>query len=296
MTDSEALDALLAGKAFVDLSSWRKIVVTGSDAFGWLNDLVSADLDGLRKGRSRRSLLLSPTGRVRADFTVTVYGQGLLILQDSEQPHSIDELLNRYVLSSNVALVDRAKDLALFCVPERSQPLEIGRVESFAPSCLGPGIDAICAMEDHEEAMAVLAKTLRRARAEDIEWWRAFRGIPRFGVDVGEDDLPQEGGLDEAVSFEKGCYLGQEAVAKVRNLGHPRRVLLHLEAGRAVSVGEPVCVEGTRVGQVTSAAESAKGTRVLAKVRWDARGGPFATPDGAHLVPVIVASSVAGIA
>ncbi|HEX2266939.1 MAG TPA: hypothetical protein VHI97_01890, partial [Actinomycetota bacterium] len=89
MSESGVLEALLTGRAFVDLSSWRKIAVTGSDAFRWLNDLVSADLTGLRSGQARRSLLLSPTGQVRADFTVLAYPEGLLLLQDPAQPHEI---------------------------------------------------------------------------------------------------------------------------------------------------------------------------------------------------------------
>ena len=279
-------EALRAGKALVDLSSWRKTAVFGVDAFRWLNDLVSADLKGLGSGESRRSLLLSPTGRIRAVFSVVVYREGFLLLQDPAQPRPIDEVLNRYVLSSDVVLEDQTGDLALFAVPERSERLEIGGVDLFAPSGLGPGIDAICPMDRHDDVVAALTKTFQSARMEDIEAWRAFRGIPRFGVDATEDDLPQEGGLEEAVSFEKGCYLGQEAVAKVRNLGHPRRLVLHLEAETRVAVGESVCVEATRVGQVTSAAEAAKGTRVLVKVRWDAKAGPFVTPGGAQLAPV----------
>ncbi len=97
-------EALAAGEAFVDLASWRKIAVSGSEASSWLGDLVSADLSDVGGERARRSLLLSPTGRVRADFTVTQYREALLLLQDPAQPHGIDELLNRYVLSSDYAL------------------------------------------------------------------------------------------------------------------------------------------------------------------------------------------------
>ena len=258
----------------------------GDDAFAWLNDLVSADLTGLRTGQSRRSLLLSPTGQVRADFAVLGHEPGFLLLQDPTQPHPIDALLERYVLSSDVALEDRTEEVALFALPSRSEPLALHAADVSIPSCLGDGMDALVPMDRHADVTAALAQTLLRAEMDDVETWRIFRGIPRFGVDVTEEDLPQEGALDDAVSFNKGCYVGQEAVAKVRNLGHPRRLLLQMEATAGVSPGEPVYVDGTEVGRVTSAAQTAGGTRAFAKVRWTAKEGPFSTAGGAPLAPV----------
>jgi folate-binding protein YgfZ len=286
VSESGAFEALLTGRAFVDLSPWRKISVTGNDAFAWLNDLVSADLTGLRTGQSRRSLLLSPTGHIRADFTVLRLERGFLLLQDSAQPQQIDELLERYVLSSDVALEDRTEEVALFALPSRSEPPDLAAADFSIPSCLGDGIDALVPMDRHADVAASLAQSLLRADMEDVEAWRIFRGIPRFGVDVTEEDLPQEGALEEAVSFNKGCYVGQEAVAKVRNLGHPRRLLLHMEAATGISPGEPVCVDGTEVGRVTSTVRTLGGTRAFARVRWAAKGGPFTTAGGAPLAPV----------
>jgi tRNA-modifying protein YgfZ len=285
MPDDGIFEALLAGDGFVDLSDWRKVAVSGSDASAWLNDLVSADLTGLAARQSRRSLLLSPTGQVRAGFTVMPYRDGFLLLQDPAQPHALDGLLDRYVLSSDVALENLSKDLTLFAFPDRREPPGIGG-DAVTPSCLGPGIDVLSDAGSHEEMLEALAPVFRKAAMEDVDTWRVFRGIPRVGVDVGEEDLPQEGGLQEAVSFEKGCYVGQEAVAKVRNLGHPRRLLLHLEASGRVSAGETVCVDSIEVGKVTSAVRTPRGARALAKVRWTAKGGPFMTTGGVRLDPV----------
>ncbi len=287
MSQPGTLERLLAGQAFIDLSSWRKLAVSGSDAFAWLNDLISADLTGLARGESRRSLLLSPTGRMRADFTVTPYRDGFLLLQDFVHPHAIERLLGRYVLSSDVVLDDVTDEVGLLAFPDRfEQPPQVDDAVLATPSCLGSGTDMLIPMEQREEVAAMLANVLLKANTNDVEVWRVFRGFPRFGVDVGEDDLPQEGALTDAVSFEKGCYVGQEAVAKVRNLGHPRRVLVRVEASGPLTAGEPVCVDGTEVGTVTSAVETPKGTRGLAKVRWAARDGRFATPGGVGVAPV----------
>src|SRR5439155_8156413 len=105
-------------EAFADLSPWRKLSVQGADAPAWLGDLVSADIADLAPGRARRSLLLSPTGRVRAEFTVAAREEGYLLLQDPLQPHRLDGVLEPYVLSSAVTLDDRTADLPLISIPE----------------------------------------------------------------------------------------------------------------------------------------------------------------------------------
>jgi folate-binding Fe-S cluster repair protein YgfZ len=109
----EQVLALEAGRAFVDLSSQRLTLVTGKDARGWLNDLVTAPVARLTPGDAVRSLLLSPTGHVRADLDIACLDEGFLLLQDPNQPDPIAELLARYVLSSHVMLADRSGTLCL---------------------------------------------------------------------------------------------------------------------------------------------------------------------------------------
>src|SRR5436309_6107929 len=92
--DAEELAALDDERAFVDLRSFRKIRVSGADATSWLHDLVTANVAGLEEGGSARSLLLSPAGRVRADFQVTRDTDGFLLFQDDAQPESIAGLLS----------------------------------------------------------------------------------------------------------------------------------------------------------------------------------------------------------
>jgi hypothetical protein len=284
------------GQAWADLSSWRKILVSGAGASAWLQDLVSADLAGLEPGRARRSLLLSPTGRIRADFTAARTSNGWLLLQDPTQPRAIDELLAPYVLSADVRLEDRSDDVAVFAFPGWPAAVDPGFTEKFfRPSSLGPrGVDVIASTNDRQGVAAELEARFPRAGSEAVEDWRVRHGIPRFGVDAAEDDLPQEGGLDDAVAFDKGCYLGQEAVAKVRNLGHPRRLVLHLEAGGTVSPGDEVLVDGRSAGVISSAAAApgTGGTVLLARVRWESREGPFHTATGVVLAPRQASSPV----
>src|SRR5439155_9616881 len=152
------------------------------------------------------------------------------------------------------------------------------------PSCLGTGgLDLIVEAEDRAKVMSDLTARFAQADEMHVDAWRVRAGIPRFGVDASEDDLPQEAGLDEAVAFDKGCYMGQEAVAKVRNLGHPRRLVLWLTSDRPVSAGEAVLADGEESGVVTSAEVHREGSILLARVKWEAREHLLRTASGAVL-------------
>lgn len=287
IADPANVELIAAGGAFVDLSSWRKVAVSGAEALAWLDDLVSADIRDLEPGQARRSLLLSPTGRVRAEFTVAAPGGALYLLQDPAQTNDIGALLGPYVLSSDVVLEDRSGHLGLFSFPARSEPPAVPGASFSIPSCAGRrGVDLIVSPGSRDDVRSALAAAYREATMEDLEAWRVISGIPRVGVDVSGEDLPQEGGLEDAVSFDKGCFVGQEAVAKVRNLGHPRRVLRRVQAEGSVAAGDRILHDGREAGEVTSAADATTGSIALARVRWEQRAGPFRTEHGIDLIPV----------
>jgi folate-binding protein YgfZ len=276
------VDLLVDGDAFADLSSWRKVAVTGVDAAEWLDDLVTAGLSGLRPGRATRSLLLSPTGKIRAEFTVSMLEDGFLLLQDPLQRPILD-LLDPYTLSSDVGMADRTAELSLFALPNHPEAPGDLLALSSTPSCLGPGVDLVAPADEHGRVLASLAGSLSQATDEDVDAWLVIAGLPRLGVDALEEDLPQEAGLEGAVAFDKGCYLGQEAVAKVRNLGHPRRILLRFEAEPGIAPGDVVLADGREAGALTSVAVAGDRAVALARVKWESRGGPFRSDRGAEL-------------
>jgi tRNA-modifying protein YgfZ len=277
MTDG--LRALRGGRALVDLSSWGSVLVRGADAAVWLNDLLTAELEGISPNEGRRSLLLSPTGRIRADVTVTPFDDGYLLLQDPIQPSRIDALLAPYVLSSDVHLEDRSQALGLFAVSEAMAVPE--GVRSFRPGPVGTAAAFVVPAEAPRPDPGALG--LVPATEEDLDAYRIERGIPRVGVDLGEDSLPHEAHLDEAIAYGKGCFLGQEAVAKVRNLGHPPFVVLAVTSSGPVAAGDPVLADGHEVGRVTSAARTRDGSAALVRVRWSARESPISAEDGSSL-------------
>ena len=275
----DPVDILERGEAFVDLSGWWKVGVEGADAHGWLNDLLSVELGGIAAGESRRSLLLTPTGRIRAAVTITPFGGGYLLIQDPTQPSRIDGLLDPYVLSSDVRLVDRSKELRLFALPgEGGAPSASG---AYSPSVLGPGTDVLA---DAAAAGIPMIEGRVEVGPDEVETWRVRRGVARFGVDLTPEALPQEVELGEVIAYGKGCFLGQEAVARVRNLGHPPFVLLAADAEGRVAAGDSVLADDREAGIITSAAPSPPGgIAVIARIRWALKDSPLRTASGSEL-------------
>lgn len=281
------VDALVEGRAFVDLSPWRKVAVSGGDAHAWLNDLLTADLSGLGPGDACPSLLLSPTGGVRALVHVIVREGDDLLVQDPRQADHIGLLLNPYVLSSDVSLIDATNDLSMFAVPGKGAS-RVGHPGS-SPSVLGQGVDLLVASGKPawrlEEALA--RADLEEASSDATETWRIVSGRPLLGVDAELGALPTETGLAHAVSTEKGCYLGQEAVARAINLGHPRRVLRHVTATEGpIHTDERVFSGTTQAGRLTSAAAHDGRWYAFALVAWAAASNVLSLDDGRILVDV----------
>lgn len=258
----EQIRALRERRAFV-VPDARTIAVRGADAAGWLNDLVTAGVDRLGDGESVRSLILSPTGRIRADLHVLRSSDRFLLVQSLDQPEPVDAILLPYVLSSAVEL----------------EPVETEPVLHPAPASEGAGWR--CALEPVPGAAEV--------GRDAAEAWRIAEGIVAFPIDLDAGSLPSEAGLDvpPVTDTGKGCFLGQESVARVRNLGHPTKIVVRLRADRPVVAGEDVLARGEPAGLVTSTAPEpgGPGFAVLARIRWDADTSALRTAAGTPLEP-----------
>jgi folate-binding protein YgfZ len=281
--DASWLRALEEGRAFVDLSRYRTISVAGADAIGWLHDLLTADIDGLEPGEACRSLLLTPTGRIRADVHVARRVKDVILMQPPDQADDVGLALRSYVLSSDVSVEDRSDELALFALPGTAASL-LDVAEATSPSAVGPGSDVLVPAGDGASAFAraCVGAGLVEAGPDAIEAWRILRGTPRMGSDFVEGSLPAEAGLDDLIDSDKGCFLGQESIARVRNLGHPARVLRHLTAPGPARPGDPVFASGSIAGEVTSATGNGE-VVLIARVSWDAARAPLTFADGRTL-------------
>ena len=281
------LDALAEQRAFADLSSWRKVRVRGADAAEWLHDLLTAQVLSLRPGESRHSLLLSPTGRIRADMTVARDEDSFLLLQAPDQPEHIGLLLGPYILSSEVLLEDATTSHLLFCILDGAAR-RVG-LAGLAPSVLGRGMDVITPNGKPARRVEdmLVKKQLTEVSGPALETRRIRSGIPRMGVDYEPEALPAEVGLEDAIDRGKGCFLGQESLAKVMNLGHPATVLRHLRASAMILAGTSVGGETGGQGVVTSAAPDRKGgTFLIARVPWSERDATLRTADHTVLTDV----------
>jgi hypothetical protein len=254
----EQVDALDERRASVDRSSDRMLQVHGADARRWLGDLVTADVATLRTGSSVRSLLLTPTGRIRADMWIArTDDETFLVLQANDQSESVIDLLRPYVLSSAVTLRDATGTLSAAFLPARQEI-----VTHLAGGAPAPVND----------------------RAYEL--WRIAHGDPRMGVDFEAGSLPAESGLERLIDMTKGCFLGQESVAKIRHLGHPPTVLRRVRAHGVIEPGAPIQASNRAVGRVTSAAPAVQGgTVALVRVAWSAADAALSTEDGKPLIP-----------
>jgi len=264
------LAALLQGRGFVDLSDWRKVRLHGDDVVSWLHDLLTADIAGLRPGDACRSLLLTPAGRIRADVQVLRREHDLVLVQAPDQPEHIGLLLSPYVLSSDVLLEDATSSLDLFAIPGAGASV-VG-LPATVPSVLGPGADLLAATgKPAWRAQDALVKAdLVEVSHEAADAWRILVGIPRMGADFTQESLPAEARLDDTIDATKGCFLGQESVAKIRNLGHPPRILRHVQSAAPFVPGAPVFDDGMAVGAVTSAAPLPDACVGFVRVVWAA--------------------------
>ena len=276
------------GGPFIVHDDLRVLLASGSEARRWLHDLVTADVASLVPHQARRTLLLTPTGRIRADLHLLALDDGsFLIAQRADQPEAAAEILAPYRLSSSVELEPVATSL----VSVLADVGDVAGARPWRPSILGEDwSDLPTDPSDRARVRARLVETGWAETSPDaVERRRVLMGIPRFGRDFGTDALPAEAGLDALIDREKGCFLGQESVAKVRNLGHPPRVLRHLRSPRAVAVGTTLVAEGRPVGEVTSAITDVEdaGTVMIARVRWEAASLALRTEDDAIPLSVV---------
>ena len=238
--------ALVAGEASVDLSHRPVVRVTGPDRLTWLHSLTSQHLEHLVPGVPTEALVLSPKGHVE---------HALYLVDDGEatwahvEPGTAEELvgyLDRMRFWSKVEVEDLSPTYAVVLtpsgVPGAPSRVTAHGVESFVPRA---------------DLATVLAGPLAGVWA--LEALRIADGRPRLGLETDHRTIPHEIGLLEtAVHLDKGCYRGQETVARVHNLGRPPRrlVLLHLDGSDSELPGHeaPVLLGDRQVGFVTSSA------------------------------------------
>ncbi len=247
--------ALAAGAGVVDRSHRGVLRIGGADRLGWLNSLGTQKVDDLAPGTATQSLILSPHGHVEHHLTLVDDGEhAWLHVEPGAAPQLLSFLESmRFML--RVSPADVSSEYGVLTVPAGGPAGEAAAVME-----LPFGTDLVI----RRERIASVAGSLREQGLRMAGMWahealRIAGRRPRFGTDTDHRTIPHEvGWIGSAVHLNKGCYRGQETVARVHNLGHPPRrlVLLHLDGSenRLPAHGEPVLLGGTPVGFVGSSA------------------------------------------
>ncbi len=270
---------LLAGVAAVPLADRTVIEVAGEDRLTWLNSITSQELGRLAPGASTELLVLDPQGHVEHQAGVLDDGASAWLIVDAGDAEPLARWLGRMVFRSRVTVAAR-DDLLPVGFVSGGDAEQVLRRAAFAPAGLpllwsdpwtavGAGGHQYAAVDPHPGAELRWAVALlpadgswpavEPAGALAAEALRVAAWRPRWAAEVDERALPHETDwLRTAVHLSKGCYRGQETVAKVHNLGHPPRrlALLHLDGSADVlpPPGSPVFAGDAEVGRVTSAA------------------------------------------
>ena len=263
---------LTTGAGVVDRSNRNVLLVPGPDRLGWLHSICSQHLSALNDGDSTEALVLSPHGHVEQHWQVTELGEQVWIDTEPGSAGDVLTYLDKMRFLSRVeptdvsgewavlSLVGPATDTVLSMAglplpaPATATPLENG---GFVRRMPWPGADAADLIVPRADRDAVLAALVEAGAAPAGLW--AFEALrvearrPRLGCETDHRTIPHEvGWIGTAVHLQKGCYRGQETVARVHNLGKPPRrlVLLHLsgESDELPQPGTPVELSGRAVG------------------------------------------------
>jgi hypothetical protein len=245
------------------------ISVGGDDAHDWLQGQVTNQLERVEPGQSVYAFVLSLKGRILADVYVLVREGELWLDVPAVQIDRLLERFDRYIIMEDVELEHREDLHVIAAQGPRSNEL---RGDGWASDRLGLGGKewVVPAVELDAELTSLTARSreLGGGAVGSRAWEQAhvLCGRPRFGVDFGEWTYPQESGLNRlAVSFTKGCYIGQETVVMLENRGKAPKLLWRWAIeGAAVPVAHsPITLNDAVVGEVTSAALGPNGVRAL---------------------------------
>jgi folate-binding protein YgfZ len=283
---------LTEGCGLVDRAGRGRLALTGSERREFLHGQITQDIEGLEPGHGAYAALLTHKGKMLTDLRVLDLGDELLLSCERAGLQELFNMIRRYKLGSDVELHKRTVEMGELSLIG-PQARAVAGADALGPEehdnvraqigghdvvlvATDLGVDVFCPAEATEAVRgALLAAGAAEASEAAAELVRVESGRPRFGVDLDEKVIPQEAGLNErAVSFTKGCYVGQETVARLFYRGKPNRHLRGLRLSAPVEPGTPLRLGEKEVGVLTSVAVSpVHGPIGLALVRREAEPG-----------------------
>ena len=270
---------------------WRaQINVAGKDRVRWLHNMVTNNVRDLAVNRGNYNFVLNAQGRILGDIYIFNRGESLVLQTDSSQVEPLTVAMKRYIIMDKVEFTpDGAALTALaVCGPEATKVLAAAGIDATGMSPLElrdltlGGVAIILAAGpakkpswfeiwlDPTKAQDVWTRLVSAGAqpvgAQALEMWRVLRGIPNYGQDIRERDLPQETEQADALNFTKGCYIGQEIVERIRSRGHVHRQFTGFEFPGAVPELDKSEADRRALAEITSLARvpTATGERKLA--------------------------------
>ena len=281
MGSSPVLEAASQGALVVRAPELGTVAVTGRDRQSWLNGLVTSDLSRLESGVASYGLALVKVKRIVSDVWIVPAGERMLVGAPRVRIGVLREHLEKYLMMEDASHADASDEFAWMLL-HGPMAAELARTVPAAHAGYGGAVDTTglgggVLVVPAANVDALVRDLVERGAVEgsqaDWDALRVSRFLPRFGVDFGEKNYPQEASLEKiAVSFNKGCYLGQEVVCRLEMRGHviKKIVPVRLEGGELPGSGAEVrSTEGKAVGTVSSAAAGDGGPLALAMVRID---------------------------
>jgi folate-binding protein YgfZ len=277
-------ELVTAGVGLVDRSSRAKLTVRGGEAADFLQGQVTNDVEALAPGEGCYAALLTHKGKLRADMRALRLSEGYWLDSESIARLVLVHTIETYSLGRDVNFEDVTEERSILSLigPEARAALDVAPPEREHAWVEGEhglyvathlGVDVVCPAERAADVTAALGV---EAVSEDVaECRRIESGRPRLGLDMGAETIPEEAALnDRAVSFTKGCYVGQETVARLHYKGKPNRRLRGLRLTEPAVHGDTVALGEREVGRIGSACVSpALGPIALAIVRREAAPG-----------------------
>lgn len=277
-------EALRGGTVWLDLSARGRIVARGRDRARLLHAIISNEVKKMTPGTGCYAFLLNPQGRIQADLCLFCLADYFLIDTEPELREKVQLLIKRYIIADQVELEDVTAGVAAIGLEGPGATAILAQLgapaagAAYTHAAWGdatvaavtitgqPGVRIFCpaekaaAMVHQLEVAGAVAASLEDARLVRIE-----NGKPRYGEDIRETSLPQETQQMHAVSFNKGCYLGQEIVERIRAQGRVNKKLMRvvLEGGEVPAAGTKTTVDGAEA-EVTSAVFSPASGEVVA--------------------------------
>ncbi len=272
--------AVALGAAAHDLGWMRRVLVRGEDRFRWLSGMVTNTVSDIASGSGAWSMVLNAQGRIQGDLTVWRNGDDLSLELAADQYDRLLDHLDHFIIMDDVELVpqdinketavglagpqaeDVLKRMGLPTLPKAMTSIRVEWNGLDLQILRGYGI-----LVPHYELWTPVAgltrvwRTLSTAGATAagsaaVEAFRIAEGIPAYGCDIVERDLPQETSQTRGLNFTKGCYLGQEIVERIRSRGSVHRHLRQLELdGPLPEPGTELLLDGNASGQLRSVAE-----------------------------------------